>query len=175
MFRRLRSWSRRDAESAGIAEEMDLHRELRERRLRERGLAGDDAHFAARRQFGNAALYRDQISDLWGWSMWERFLQDLRFGARALAKAPGFTTVAVLTLALGLGINAAIFSAVGAVMLRALPYPEPDRLISLWEENTRPLSAAAKYSSTGAQAGSAGAVTRTTVAVANLDDYRASG
>jgi putative ABC transport system permease protein len=168
----VRAWFHREQEATLLREEMELHRELRARKLQEAGLTVSESAYAARRQFGNATLYQDQISDLWGWTMWERFFQDLRQGARALAKAPGFTAVAVLTLALGLGINTAIFSAVSAVMLRPLPYPQPDRLISLWEENTRQ---EAQGSSSGVQAGRAGSSARTTVSVANIDDYVKSG
>jgi putative ABC transport system permease protein len=163
----------RASESAALQEEIALHLELRARKLRESGFASGDAGFAARRQFGNAALYHDQVSDLWGWTMLERFLQDLRHGARSLAKAPGFTAIAVLTLALGLGINTAIFSAVNAVMFRPLPYLEPGRLVSLWEvANT---TDKATFSSTGTQAGKAGGPRRTTVSVANIADYVRSG
>jgi putative ABC transport system permease protein len=172
-LRRAASLFDRDREAAALREEMDLHLELRTRKLLQDGVAQSDAGYAARRQFGNAAVYQDQVSDLWGWTMWERFIQDLRYGARSLAKAPGFTAVTVLTLALGLGINTAIFSAVNAVMLRPLPYEEPERLVSLWEVNAKPGELTSN--SRGAQAGSAGGSRRTTVSVANIADYRLSG
>ncbi len=175
LLRRIRSWADRDNQVAGLREEMDLHRDLRADKLRLTGLGAMDAGFAARRQFGNATVYQDQISDLWGWNMWEGFLQDLRQGVRALAKAPGFAVITILTLALGLGMNTAIFSAVNAVILRPLPYPQPERLVSLWEENTKRRDSSQSFSSSGAQVGSAGASTRTTISVANVGDYVASG
>jgi len=169
--RRIAAFFHRELETRALREEMQLHVELRARKLHQAGLAPADAGFAARRQFGNAAVYQDQISALWGWTMWERFLQDLRHGIRMLFKAPGFTAITVLTLALGLGINTAIFSAVNAVMLRPLPYPHPERLISLWEDNTRPQDQ--RFSSSGTAVGSGGPIGRTTVSPANLSDYRA--
>ena len=134
LWRRVTHLFQREEFTADLQEEMRLHVELRARRLEERGIDPAEAASAARRSFGNPTVVQDASSEQWGFASWERLIQDLREGFRALIKTPGFTAVAILTLALGLGINNAVFSVVNAVILRSLPYPEPDRLISLWEE-----------------------------------------
>jgi predicted permease len=173
-IRRVAAFFERDEQAAALREEIRLHVELRARKLHRQGLDAEEAVYAARRQFGNATRYQVESSEVWGWVMWERFVQNLRQGARTLAKSPGFTLIAVATLAIGLGINTGVFSIVNGVMLRPLPYPQPERLVSLWEENSRPDDTHV-FNTKGAAVGTAGTARRTTVSVANLADYRNSG
>ncbi len=118
-----------------LDEEMRLHREMKERELVAGGVPADEARYAAARALGNAAALHERGKDAWGWRWLEDFLQDLRFGARMLRKNLGFTAVAVLTLALGIGANTAIFTLVHAVMLRSLPVVNPSQLYRLGDND----------------------------------------
>jgi predicted permease len=130
-LRRLIFQRRRDHMDQELRSEMQQHIELLTADLLNQGKSPEEARLIALRRFGNARSLREESRQSWGFPSFESFLQDLRFGTRLLARSPGFTAVAVLTLALGIGANTAVFSSVNALMLRKLPFPEPESLVSI--------------------------------------------
>jgi putative ABC transport system permease protein len=115
-----------------LDDELAFHLAMREADYRAAGLSEDAARAEARRRFGNVTHLKEQTRDMWIFPSLESFRQDIRYALRTLRKSPAFTAVAVFALAVGIGSNTAIFSLIDAIRVRALPYPEPERLVQLW-------------------------------------------
>ena len=153
---RLKEMFGQRALESDLDDELHLHRDLLVSEYERRGVPPAEARRRAAITLGGIDQAKERIRDARGFPSFETLLKDMRYAVRLLVRAPAFSSVTILTLALGIGVNVAIFSIVDAVMLRPLPYPDSSRLISIWEVNS---------SRPAAQA-------RSSVAPANLADYQ---
>jgi hypothetical protein len=128
LLRRVWNLIRQRQLEADLTDEMKFHREMKQRELEQRGVEPTEAGFAAQRQLGSITLAKDNARDVWLPHSPRGLGQDFRLAARSLRATPIVTALAVLSLALGIGANTAIFSLVNSLLLRTLPVPEPQRL-----------------------------------------------
>lgn len=132
---RLKVLAKRKQLDRDLADEVAFHLAMREEHGRADGMESHEARYAARRALGNATSLKEVCREMWTFASLEGFLQDIRFGLRKLRRSPGFTFVAVLTLALGIGANTAIFSLIDTVMMKSLPVKSPSELYRIGQGN----------------------------------------
>ncbi|HEY7502321.1 MAG TPA: ABC transporter permease [Vicinamibacterales bacterium] len=128
LYARLRAAARWKRNESDLDDEIQFHLSEEVDEQVEAGLTPKEARFAAARDFGNVTLVREAARDVWGWAFVERLVQDVRYTFRTMRRHPAFSLAVILSLALGIGANAAVFSLMNAVMLRSLPVVEPERL-----------------------------------------------
>ena len=133
-------WRRRKEREHDLERELHSHLESEAVEQQESGLSPEEARDAARRVFGNATLVREDTRAEWGWETIERLAQDLRYAIRLLRKSPAFSVTAVLSLAIGIGMNTAMFTLIDAILLESLPVASPDELVLMAERTGARLS-----------------------------------
>lgn len=136
-FRKFRWLIRRSAKEAELREELQFHLQEEAEQRRNDGLPTDTAGWAARRELGNLTLVVENTRTAWGWTRLEQLARDAGHGLRQVRRNPGFSAIAIATLALGIGGITAMFSAFDAVLIRPLPYTDADRLVMIWDDMSR--------------------------------------
>ena len=126
----------------GLREEIESHLRMAIRDRMERGESAAEAEANARREFGNLGLVEEVTREMWSWVWLEQLWRDVRYGLRGMCRNPGFTAVAVIALALGIGANSAIFTAVDGILLRPLSYRDPERLVVMLNHGRGPVAPA---------------------------------
>jgi predicted permease len=141
----VRALFRRDVITQEIREELEFHMSMRAEEYARGGLDVQGARMAARRRFGNPVVIQDRGYDVRGAGVLDTIVQDVKYGVRQLRRQPASSIVAILTLALGIGVSTALFSVIDAALLRPLPYTHPEELITISVNEVRPDAAAAQY------------------------------
>ena len=122
---------------ADLERELQSDLQLEEEEQRERGIAPEEARYAALRAFGNPSVISEQTREVWSWDRLETLLRDLRISIRTLARQPGFSAVAMLIIAVGIGATISLFTVVWSVLLKPLPFDRPEQLVRLYESSER--------------------------------------
>ena len=144
-WRRIRSLRRRHAIESGLDEEIRFHIDQQTEKNLRHGMSLDEARRQASIKFGGREGVKERTRDEFRPALLEDSVRDLRYGLRSLGRTPGFTAAAVVTLALGIGVNTAIFSVVNGVLLNSLPYPGPDQLVALYSRTADEPRATSSY------------------------------
>jgi putative ABC transport system permease protein len=138
LFRRLRTLLRRSAVKDDIRREIDFHIDMETDLRVKRGMSPEEARRTALRDFGGVGRYREEVADTRGITLWDSVSQDVRFALRTLRRWPGYAIGTIVTLALGIGANTAIFSVVNDVLLAPLPYRDGHQLVRILQTASRP-------------------------------------
>ena len=134
---RIQMLFQRGKAGARLDEELRFHLEQQIAENLAAGMSAEEARFAALRAFGNPALLREQARATWSWTGLELLWRDVLYGVRTLKRSPGFAAIAILVMALGIGANVAMFTVVRSVLLKPLPFSEPDRLVRIYEADAK--------------------------------------
>src|ERR1700722_4934944 len=128
---RLKALGKRRRLERELDDEVAFHLAMREKKNAAEGLPPDEERYAARRQFGNSAMLKERTREMWTFTSLETLWRDFTYALRTLRKKPGFTAVAVATLALGIGASTAIFSVIENILMEPFPYPDAQRMMTV--------------------------------------------
>src|SRR4051812_41676791 len=135
-FRKLLWWTQRRHKEAELQEELRFHLEEETEGRQADGVAKDQARWAALRDLGNLTLVQENTRTTWTWTFWEQLAQDVRYAVRTMSANKTFSALAILSLALGIGANTAVFGFMDAILMRSLPVSDPQSLVTLsWRTN----------------------------------------